>query len=134
MKNGLSFDIEDGFQVENLRAAVPRTQWGTLPLRAEANTRRILALLRNHGTKATFFFLGVAEKCLQPVQEVNRERHEIATHGYGHVLVYSLTADPFREGIRRSKQLPEDLIEKPVLGYRAPIFRSSMNRCGPSMC
>lgn len=123
MKNGLSFDIEDWFQVENLRSAVPRAHWETLPLRVEANTRRILALLRNHGTKATFFFLGwVAEKCPQLVHEVNREGHEIASHGYGHDLVYRLTAESFREDIRRSKQLLEDLIGKPVLGYRAPSF------------
>ena len=123
MKNGLSFDIEDWFQVENLRSAVPREQWDTLPLRVEANTRKILALLRASETKATFFFLGwVAERCPQLVKDVDREGHEIASHGYDHDLVYNMTAESFRANLRRSKQMLEDIIGKPVWGYRAPSF------------
>lgn len=123
MKNGLSFDIEDWFQVENLRSAVSRAQWETLPLRVEANTRRILALLQASETKATFFFLGwVAERCPQLVKDIDREGHEVASHGYGHELVYNMTAESFRADIRRSKQLLENLIGKPIWGYRAPSF------------
>ncbi len=123
MKNGLSFDVEDWFQVENLRAAVSRQQWETLPRRVEANTNRILALLREHGTKATFFFLGwVAERCPQLVRDIDRDGHEVASHGYGHELVYRMTADSFRADLRRAKAFLEDLVGKPVLGYRAPSF------------
>lgn len=123
MKNGLSFDVEDWFQVENLRSAIPREQWETLPLRVEANTRRILALLRARQSKATFFFLGwVAERCPQLVRDVDREGHEVASHGYGHELVYRMTPESFRADVRRSKRLLEDLVGKPVLGYRAPSF------------
>lgn len=123
MKNGLSFDVEDWFQVENLRVAVPRQQWEALPRRVEANTHKILALLREHGTKATFFFLGwVAERCPQLVRDIDRDGHEIASHGYGHELVYCMTSESFRADIRRSKRLLEDLLGKPVLGYRAPSF------------
>lgn len=123
MKNGLSFDVEDWFQVENLRSAVPREQWESLPLRVQANTRRILALLRASETKATFFFLGwVAARCPQLVKDVDREGHEVASHGYGHDLVYNMTAETFRADLRRSKQLLEDLTGKPVWGYRAPSF------------
>jgi polysaccharide deacetylase family protein (PEP-CTERM system associated) len=123
MKNGLSFDIEDWFQVENLRSAIPRERWETLPLRVEANTRKILALLRANDVKATFFFLGwVAERCPQLVKEVDRDGHEIASHGYGHDLVYNMTAESFRADIRRSKQMLEDITGKPVWGYRAPSF------------
>ncbi len=123
MKNGLSFDVEDWFQVENLRSAVPREQWESLPLRVEANTRRILALLRASETKATFFFLGwVAARCPQLVKDVDREGHEVASHGYGHDLVYNMTEETFRADLRRSKQLLEDLTGKPVWGYRAPSF------------
>jgi polysaccharide deacetylase family protein (PEP-CTERM system associated) len=123
MKNGLSFDVEDWFQVENLRSAVRRDQWETMPLRVETNTRKILDLLRPSGTKATFFFLGwVAERCPQLVKDVDREGHEVASHGYGHDLVYNLTAESFREDIRRSKKMLEDMTGKPVWGYRAPSF------------
>jgi len=123
MKNGLSFDIEDWFQVENLRSVFPRERWEEQPLRVEASTRRILTLLRENETKATFFFLGwVAERCPQLVKDVDREGHEVASHGYDHELVYNMTAESFRTDIRRSKQLLEDIIGKPVWGYRAPSF------------
>jgi polysaccharide deacetylase family protein (PEP-CTERM system associated) len=123
MKNGLSFDIEDWFQVENLRSVFPREQWAAQPLRVEASTRKILALLRANETKATFFFLGwVAERCPQLVRDVDREGHEVASHGYDHELVYNMTAESFRADIRRSKRQLEDIIGKPVWGYRAPSF------------
>jgi polysaccharide deacetylase family protein (PEP-CTERM system associated) len=123
MKNGLSFDVEDWFQVENLRQAVRREQWETEPLRVEANTYRILSLLRACGVKATFFFLGwVAQRCPQLVRNVDCEGHEIAAHGYGHELVYRMTPGAFRADVRRCKQILEDIVGKPVLGYRAPSF------------
>ncbi|HTE95161.1 MAG TPA: hypothetical protein VK678_16875, partial [Bradyrhizobium sp.] len=63
MNNALSFDIEDWFQVENLKTAIARDQWDSLELRVETNTRKILALLREANARATFFILGwVAER------------------------------------------------------------------------
>lgn len=123
LTNGLSFDIEDWFQVENLRSAIPRSDWERLPLRVETSTRKILELLRAADTKATFFFLGwVAERAPGLVREVAAAGHEIACHGYGHELVYRLTPASFREDVRRAKQLLEDLVGQPVVGYRAPSF------------
>jgi polysaccharide deacetylase family protein (PEP-CTERM system associated) len=121
--NGLSFDIEDWFQVENLRSAIPRADWDRLPLRVEASTRKILELLRAADTKATFFFLGwVAQRSPGLVREVAAEGHEIACHGYGHELVYRLTPESFREDVHRAKHLLEDIVGQPVVGYRAPSF------------
>lgn len=123
MNNALSFDIEDWFQVENLKPAIPREQWESLELRVEANTRKILAALRESGTKATFFILGwVAERCPDLVREIDRDGHEIASHGYGHGLVYDMTPEAFREDLLRSKKILEGITGKPVIGYRAPSF------------
>jgi len=115
--------VEDWFQVENLKPAIPREQWDSLELRVEDNTRRILALLRERDVKATFFVLGwVAERCPGLVQDIDREGHEVASHGYGHHLVYELTRDAFREDVLRSKRILEELVLKAVVGYRAPSF------------
>jgi polysaccharide deacetylase family protein (PEP-CTERM system associated) len=123
MNNALSFDVEDWFQVENLKPAIPRKLWDTLELRVEANTRKILALLREHHAKATFFILGwVAERCPELIRDIDRDGHEVASHGYGHHLVYSMTPADFREDVLRSKRTLENLIGKPVEGYRAPSF------------
>src|SRR5882762_2166519 len=123
MNNALSFDVEDWFQVENLRTAIARDQWDTLELRVETNTRKILALLREADARATFFVLGwVAERCPDLVREIDREGHEVASHGYGHGLVYDMTPAEFREDLLRSKKILEDIVKKPVTGYRAPSF------------
>jgi polysaccharide deacetylase family protein (PEP-CTERM system associated) len=123
IKNGLSFDIEDWFQVENLRSAIARADWERLPRRVEANTRKILEILRVRDVKATFFFLGwIAERCPQLVREVVSDGHEIASHGYGHELIYEMTPASFREDLRRSKGLLEGMTGAPILGYRAPGF------------
>jgi polysaccharide deacetylase family protein (PEP-CTERM system associated) len=121
--NGLSFDVEDWFQVENLRGAIDRSDWNGLPLRVEASTRRILDLLAQTDTRATFFFLGwVAQRCPQLVREAADAGHEIASHGFGHELVYRQSPAAFRADVQRAKALLEDLSGRAVRGYRAPSF------------
>jgi polysaccharide deacetylase family protein (PEP-CTERM system associated) len=89
----------------------------------ERNTRKIADLLSEHSTKATFFVLGwVAERHPDLVKGLAQQGHEIASHGYGHELVHAQTPTQFREDVRRSKQILEDLIARPVVGYRAPSF------------
>lgn len=89
----------------------------------EENTEVYLeALERNHAT-ATFFVLGfVAEQHPGLVQKIAQAGHEVASHGYGHQLVYKQTPEEFRQDIQRSKKLLEDIIGKPVRGYRAPSW------------
>lgn len=121
--NRLSFDVEDWFQVENLKSAIPRSAWENCPLRVERSTQKILEILRERQVRATFFFLGwVAERCPGLVREVQREGHEIASHGYAHELIYNLTPERFREDARRAKGILEDLAGMAVVGYRAPSF------------
>lgn len=121
--NRLSFDIEDWFQVENLRSAISRDSWDTQPLRVAQSTRTILEILRERKVRATFFFLGwVAERCPDLVREAQRDGHEIASHGYGHDLVYHMTPERYREDARRAKGILEDLTGQAVVGYRAPSF------------
>ena len=121
--NGLSFDIEDWFQVENLKEAVSRNEWDSCDLRVVQNTRRILEILDRHQTRATFFVLGwVAEKCPALVKEIAGAGHEIASHGYGHELIYKLTPEEFHSDILRSKKSLESISGKSVCGYRAPSF------------
>jgi len=119
----LSFDIEDWFQVENLRETIPRTSWDRYELRVVENTQRLLQILEHYNTKATFFVLGwIADKVPELVKKIHRAGHEIASHGYGHELIYKQSLKAFQEDIHRSKSLLEDLTGEAVLGYRAPSF------------
>jgi len=123
MINGLSFDIEDWFQVENLRSIFPFEKWDDCDLRAEKNVNILLDLLAKHNTKATFFVLGwLAERLPGLVKQIKKAGHEIASHGYKHDIVYNLSPREFEEDLLKSKRILEDLTGASIIGYRAPNF------------
>jgi len=116
-------DVEDWFQVENLKGAIERKNWAYYELRVVNNTRKLLKLLRKYNIKATFFVLGwVAERVPQLILEIYQEAHEIASHGYSHISLYEMTADRFRDDIAKSKKILEAIIDAPIYGYRASNF------------
>lgn len=123
MLNALTIDVEDYFQVNAFAGVIRQDQWDTYPLRVNDNTRRILDLLDSFSIKATFFILGwIAERLPSLTKEIQRRGHEVACHGYGHELIYTIGPERFREDIRRSKMLLEDQCGERVNGYRAPSY------------
>jgi polysaccharide deacetylase family protein (PEP-CTERM system associated) len=119
----MSVDVEDWFQVENLKPVIARSSWETRERRVERNTMRILELLHEGGARATFFVLGwVAERHPGLIRRIAQGGHEIASHGYGHDLLYNLSEAEFRADVERSKKLLEDTTGEQVVGYRAPSF------------
>ena len=123
VRHVLSFDVEEHFQVSAFWSEARRQQWDRLESRVEQNTLRLAELLALAETKATFFVLGwVAERHPGLVKALAKQGHEIASHGYGHELVTSQTEREFRDDVRRSKHILEDLTGGMVFGYRAPSF------------
>lgn len=121
--HAMSVDVEDYFHVAALSSVIRRDQWDSLPSRVQENTERLLSLFDNHNVKATFFVLGwVAERFPHLVRNLSDHGHEIASHGYSHQLVYRQSPEVFREETIRSKRIIEDIIGKPVEGYRAASY------------
>jgi polysaccharide deacetylase family protein (PEP-CTERM system associated) len=119
----MSVDVEDWFQVENLKPVIPRSSWDTRERRVERNTMRILELLAEHGARSTFFILGwVAERHPRLIRRIAEAGHEIASHGYGHDLLYTMSESEFRADVSRCKKILEDVTGQRVTGYRAPSF------------
>jgi polysaccharide deacetylase family protein (PEP-CTERM system associated) len=119
----LSFDVEEHFQVSAFWSEARRQQWDKCESRVENNTRKLIELLAQHDTKATFFVLGwVAERYPGLVKALVGQGHEIASHGYGHELITDQTPGMFRDDVRRAKGILEDICGKRVYGYRAPSF------------
>ena len=119
----LTFDVEEWFQAENLRSVFPRAHWERAPRRVGGGTRVVIDLLAERRLRATFFILGwVAEREPELVREIVDHGHEIAAHGYGHVLPMQLTSMEFRDDVLRARKVLEDITGKPVVGYRAPSF------------
>jgi polysaccharide deacetylase family protein (PEP-CTERM system associated) len=119
----MSIDVEEWFQVENLRRVVSRDSWDGHERRLELTIDRMLSVLDEHGVRATFFVLGwTAERSPQLVRAIASSGHEVASHGYGHELLHGLDEAAFRDDVTRSKDVLEDLVGQPVEGYRAPSF------------
>ena len=119
----ITVDVEDWFQVENLRPVYPIETWDSHELRLEKSTHHLLDLLDQHNFQATFFVLGwIAERLPNLVREIQKRGHEIASHGYNHELCSGLVCTTLRDDLLRSKTLLEDISGRPVVGYRAPSF------------
>lgn len=123
MLHHFTVDVEEYFHPTPLARWLPQEGWDELERRSPVLVERLLRLLDDHGTPATFFVLGwLAEREPTMVREISDAGHEIASHGWAHRLVTQLTPEEFREGVRRSKHVLEDLTGQPVVGYRAPSF------------
>ena len=123
IKNALTVDVEDYFQVSAFAESIEQKDWDGHPLRVEKNTHKILDMFDESNQKATFFVLGwVAERQKELVLEIAKRGHEVASHGYSHQLVYNQSRDVFKEETIRSKAILEDIIQQPVLGYRAASY------------
>ncbi len=121
--NAMSVDVEDYFQVSAFERVVSRAGWGGFESRVVSNTQRVLELFDQAGVSSTFFVLGwVAERFPALVREIAAAGHEVASHGYHHQLIYTLTPAQFREDVRTSKAVLEQAAGAPVLGYRAPSY------------
>jgi len=121
--SSLTVDVEDYFHAANLEPCFPPSRWHKLPSRVEDSTQRLLEIFRTTNSKGTFFILGyIARRFPALVKEIAAEGHEIASHGYGHRIVWTQTPKSFYRDIRKAKLLLEDLTGSEVLGYRAPNF------------
>jgi polysaccharide deacetylase family protein (PEP-CTERM system associated) len=121
--NAMTIDVEDYFHVSVFDGVVPRHNWSGFESRVVRNTERLLEIFGEHRVTGTFFVLGwVAERQPGLVRRIAESGHEIASHGYGHRLVYDQTPSAFREDVHRAKALLESASGAAVLGYRAPSY------------
>jgi polysaccharide deacetylase family protein (PEP-CTERM system associated) len=121
--NALSVDVEDYYQVSAFAHRVRPDDWPGFEPRVARNTFRLLALFESAGVRATFFVLGwVAERNPGLIREIAAAGHEVACHGYSHELIYRQTRRQFRGETFRAKQVLEDQVQAPVIGYRAASY------------
>jgi polysaccharide deacetylase family protein (PEP-CTERM system associated) len=118
-----TIDVEDYFQVDALSSVIATERWDGFQRRVENNTGVLLDLLDQTSTKATFFVLGwIAEREPRLIRRIAGRGHEIASHGQSHRRIMTQTPAEFRAETRHSKRVLEDLVERPVIGYRAATY------------
>lgn len=123
VRHFFTVDVEEYFQVVALAPWAPMSRWGTFESRVERSVDELLALMARHGALGTFFTVGwVAERHPEMVKRIAAAGHELASHTYDHVRITHQTPEAFRESVRRTKRIIEDLTGAAVLGFRAPSF------------
>lgn len=123
VRNALTVDVEEYFQVAAFERTIARSAWNTLESRVEYSTGRVLDLFASHGAKATFFVLGwIAERHPALVRRIVAEGHELASHGYDHTRVHNFSPEEFRADVVKTKGILEDISGIELRGYRAPSY------------
>ena len=121
-----SVDVEDWFHILDVPSAPAISEWSGLPSRVERNFNKLLDIFSEYDVQVTCFFLGwVGERFPHLVREAVARGHEVASHGYGHRLVYEQQRDEFCDDVRRARLLLEDIAGAQVIGYRAPGFSTT---------
>ncbi|MFH1037848.1 MAG: DUF3473 domain-containing protein [PVC group bacterium] len=118
-----TIDAEDWFHILDTPATPVFSEWSQLEIRLEDNLEQLLGILGRHRTPATIFWLGwAAEQHPGLVRRCRDAGHEIACHGYAHLLAYSAGREAFRRDIRKSKAVLEDITGQEITGFRAAGF------------
>ncbi|MBD3168161.1 MAG: DUF3473 domain-containing protein [candidate division Zixibacteria bacterium] len=129
IKNIFTADVEDYFHVSAFSDVIKYSDWGKYKSRIIPNILSLLGLLEKYKIRGTFFILGwVAEKFPEIVTLIHQAGHEIACHSYLHRLVYKLTPRQFYDDTKKAKDIIEEIINRPIHGYRAPSF-SIVKKC-----
>ena len=119
----LTFDIEDWFHILDLPGKNLAEKWDEHESRVERNTNRILELLARHQNRATFFILGwIAQRYPDLVRKIHESGHEVASHGFNHQLVTSMTKDEFRQDLIQSREILKNITGEYPVSYRCPGF------------
>ncbi len=122
-RHHFTVDVEEFFHPTAMEPFLPSAEWDTLPRRCPELVPRILDFLAAREVRATFFVLGwLAQREPDLVKAIATAGHEVASHGWSHRRVTHLTPEEFRDEVRNSRALLEDLVGERVDGYRAPSF------------
>ncbi len=113
----VTIDWEDWYQgnpnISYLRAREFESRIGQ-------ETRHVLKLLKEHKIKATFFLLGhLVEKFPELVRQIDKEGHELASHGFSHRPLYRLKPHELRRELKKTNLAIRGVTNKEVFGFRA---------------
>ena len=120
--NILTFDVEEWFHLLDNDSTRTEKEWDKYPVRIYENVERILRILEETGTKATFFIIGWVAKKYPDIVKRIAEKYEIGSHTMNHQLVWQQSPTIFKGDIESSIKLLEDITGKKVLYFRAPGF------------
>lgn len=120
--NILTFDVEEWFHLLDFDATRGEDSWGQYEVRIHENVDRILNILDETNTKATFFIIGWVAKTYPDVVRRIAERYEVGSHTMTHQLVWQQSPEAFRKDVEASVKMLEDITGQKVTKFRAPGY------------
>ena len=115
--NILTIDVEDWYMDTDI------STWDSYEDRIVESTNKILKILDERNTNATFFVVGyVAEHFPELIEDIKDRGHEIGTHGYSHTSIKKQTSSEFEKDLLKSVRILEDITKDKISGYRACEF------------
>lgn len=113
----LTIDVEDNFTFEELKF---KSDWVRYEGQVVENTLKILRILKQYNTTATFFVVGyVASRHPEVIKYIVEDGHEVASHSYKHVPLRNMRWEEIEEDVKKSKEILENILMKKICGYRA---------------
>lgn len=126
--NILTFDIEEWFHLLDNESTKTENQWNSFESRIHRNMDIIYQLLDETNTSATFFCVGwIAKKYPEVIKKIDALGYEIGSHTNMHQLVYTQNKKIFKEDVKTSIHLLEEISGKKVTAFRAPGFSIGEN-------
>ena len=120
-RNFVTFDIEEWYHANY--DDVDLNKYKDISTNLEYSVNRLLNICENYGVKSTCFILGnLAKEKPYIVKKINEQGHEVASHGFAHKLVYTMKPKEFKEDLRISCDILEQITGNKVLGFRAPSW------------
>jgi polysaccharide deacetylase family protein (PEP-CTERM system associated) len=115
--NALCFDIDDLVWGLNMKNGTSLSS----EFLVEKETYTLLESLERLNIKATMFVPGyVAQRFPGLIKYIRRAGHEVASHGFSHMVAERLERKGFREDIGKSKKILEDILSIKVCAYKSP--------------
>jgi peptidoglycan/xylan/chitin deacetylase (PgdA/CDA1 family) len=120
----LSMDIEDWYHLDYLSGKACDRTYSMLD-----GLDAYQQLIESHRICSSYFVLGeVVQSLKKALRQMSERGYDIGTHGWGHVRPLRLDLQTFESEVQSCKHELEDVLGKPVLGYRAPCFSLDRER------
>jgi polysaccharide deacetylase family protein (PEP-CTERM system associated) len=121
INNFLTFDIEEWYHANYSDNLVDK--YKNKETNLSDSILKMLDMCDKHNVKSTCFILGsVAKEKPQIVKDIFSRGHEVASHSFAHKLVYTMTPNEFKEDLKISCDILEQITGTKVLGFRAPSW------------
>lgn len=119
----VSFDIEEWY-IEKIYGSSRNEKYQEFDL----YLKKILEVLEQHNTKATFFCLGkIATDFPEVIRVISEKGHEIGCHSNEHLWLTQMSQSQFKKDTHDAISALEDVCGQKVVSYRAPAFSIGQN-------